>query len=107
MTTAPADASASEGLLVEGIGKSFRDRVVVTQGKSVARGDRMTVKVKTGQVNLESSVKGRGKPGRVRALSNPPHRRERKNHCLHHFQVNPRIRIGMRERVPELRQPRE
>ena len=29
MATAPADASASEGLLVEGIGKSFRDRVVV------------------------------------------------------------------------------
>ena len=29
MVTAPADASASEGLLVDGIGKSFRDRVVV------------------------------------------------------------------------------
>jgi lipopolysaccharide export system ATP-binding protein len=29
MVTEPADASASEGLLVDGIGKSFRDRVVV------------------------------------------------------------------------------
>lgn len=45
--------------------------VVVTQGQSVARGDRMTVKVKTGQVNLESSVKGRGKPGRVRGVFYP------------------------------------
>ena len=45
--------------------------VVVTQGRSVARGDRMTVKVKTGQVNLESSVKGRGKPGRVRGVFYP------------------------------------
>ena len=45
--------------------------VVVTQGKSVARGDRMTVKVKTGQVNLESTVKGRGKPGRVRGVFYP------------------------------------
>ena len=31
----------------------------------------MTVKVKTGQVNLESSVKGRGKPGRVRGVFYP------------------------------------
>jgi lipopolysaccharide export system protein LptA len=45
--------------------------VIVTQGKSVARGDRMTVKVKTGQVQLESSVKGRGKPGRVRGVFYP------------------------------------
>jgi lipopolysaccharide export system protein LptA len=45
--------------------------VVVTQGRSVARGDRMTVKVKTGQVNLESTVKGRGKPGRVRGVFYP------------------------------------
>ena len=44
---------------------------VVTQGRSVARGDRMTVRVKTGQVNLESSVKGRGKPGRVRGVFYP------------------------------------
>ena len=29
MVTAPADASANEGLIVDGIGKSFRDRVVV------------------------------------------------------------------------------
>ena len=29
MVTAPADTSANEGLIVDGIGKSFRDRVVV------------------------------------------------------------------------------
>ncbi len=45
--------------------------VVVTQGKTVARGDRMTVKVKTGQVQLESTAKGRGKPGRVRGVFYP------------------------------------
>jgi lipopolysaccharide export system protein LptA len=45
--------------------------VVVTQGQSVARGERMTVQVKTGQVQLESSVKGRGKPGRVRGVFYP------------------------------------
>ena len=45
--------------------------VIVTQGKSVARGDRMTVQVKTGQVQLESSAKGRGKPGRVRGVFYP------------------------------------
>jgi len=45
--------------------------VIVTQGKSVARGDRMTVKVKTGQVQLESTAKGRGKPGRVRGVFYP------------------------------------
>ncbi len=45
--------------------------VIVTQGKSVARGDRMTVRVKTGQVQLESTAKGRGKPGRVRGVFYP------------------------------------
>ena len=45
--------------------------VIATQGKSVARGDRMTVKVKTGEVQLESTVKGRGKPGRVRGVFYP------------------------------------
>lgn len=45
--------------------------VVVTQGRSVARGDRMTVRVKTGQVNLETTAKGRGTPGRVRAVFYP------------------------------------
>ena len=45
--------------------------VIVTQGKSVARGDRMTVQVKTGQVQLESTAKGRGKPNRVRGVFYP------------------------------------
>ena len=38
------------------------------QGKSVARGDRMTVQVKNGQMQMETNVKGRGRPGRVRGV---------------------------------------
>ena len=38
------------------------------QGKSVARGERMTVQVKSGQVQMESNVKGRGRPGRPRGV---------------------------------------
>ena len=45
--------------------------VIVTQGNSVVRGDSMTVQVKSGQVQLESSAKGRGKPGRVRGVFYP------------------------------------
>lgn len=45
--------------------------VVATSGQSVARGERMTVQVKTGQVQMESPVKGRGKPGRVRGVFYP------------------------------------
>jgi lipopolysaccharide export system protein LptA len=45
--------------------------VVASRGQSVTRGDRMTVQVKTGQVQMESSAKGRGKPGRVRGVFYP------------------------------------
>jgi lipopolysaccharide export system protein LptA len=45
--------------------------VVVVQGNNVARGDRMTVQVKTGQVQLESNAKGRGAAGRVRGVFYP------------------------------------
>ena len=45
--------------------------VIVTQGKSVARGDSMTVQVKSGHVQLKSSAKGRGNPGRVRGVFYP------------------------------------
>lgn len=45
--------------------------VVVVQGSNVARGDRMTVQVKTGQVQLESNAKGRGAQGRVRGVFYP------------------------------------
>jgi len=45
--------------------------VVAVQGQDVARGDRMTIKVRSNDVKLESNVKGRGKPGRVRAVVYP------------------------------------
>ena len=45
--------------------------VIVVRGRDVARGDKMTVQTKTNDVKLESSVKGRGKPGRVRSVIYP------------------------------------
>ena len=45
--------------------------VIVVRGKDVARGDRMTVNIKTNDVKLESNLKGRGKTGRVRAVIYP------------------------------------
>jgi lipopolysaccharide export system protein LptA len=45
--------------------------VVVVQGKNVARGDRMTINTQTRLVQLFSDAKGRGTPGRVRAVLFP------------------------------------
>ncbi|MDB5454602.1 MAG: OstA family protein [Caulobacter sp.] len=45
--------------------------VVALQGKDVARGERMTIKVATNDVRMESGAKSRGKPGRVRAVLYP------------------------------------
>lgn len=45
--------------------------VIVLRGQDVARGDRMTVNTKTNDVKLESNIKGRGKPGRVRSVIYP------------------------------------
>lgn len=42
--------------------------VILTKGKDVARGDRLTVNTKTNDAKLESSAKGRGSPRRVRAV---------------------------------------
>ncbi len=42
--------------------------VIAVQGKSVARGERLTVQVKNGQMQMETNVKGRGRPGRVRGV---------------------------------------
>jgi lipopolysaccharide export system protein LptA len=42
--------------------------VIAVQGKNVARGERLTIQVKSGQVQMETSIKGRGKPGRVRGV---------------------------------------
>lgn len=45
--------------------------VIVVQGKNVARGDRLTVRVSTGAVQMESSAKGRGNGNRVRGVFYP------------------------------------
>lgn len=45
--------------------------VIVVQGKNVARGDRLVVNMKTGQAEMVSAAKGRGKPGRVRGVFYP------------------------------------
>jgi lipopolysaccharide export system protein LptA len=42
--------------------------VIAVQGKNVARGERLTIQVKNGQLQMETGVKGRGKPGRVRGV---------------------------------------
>lgn len=45
--------------------------VIVVQGKSVVRGDRMVINTKSGEANLSSNTKGRGKSGRVRGVFYP------------------------------------
>ncbi|PZR35637.1 MAG: hypothetical protein DI526_06705 [Caulobacter segnis] len=42
--------------------------VILTRGKDVARGDRLTVNTKTNDAKLESTAKGRSAPRRVRAV---------------------------------------
>lgn len=42
--------------------------VILTKGKDVARGDRLTVNTKTNDAKLESNAKGRGSARRVRAV---------------------------------------
>jgi lipopolysaccharide export system protein LptA len=45
--------------------------VIVVQGKSVVRGDRMVINTQTGQANMTSATKGRNKAGRVRGVFYP------------------------------------
>lgn len=45
--------------------------VIVVQGKSVVRGDRMVINTRTGQASMVSATKGRNKPGRVRGVFYP------------------------------------
>ena len=45
--------------------------VILVQGKNVATGERLTLNNKTGEAHLESSVRGRNKPGRVRGVFYP------------------------------------
>jgi lipopolysaccharide export system protein LptA len=50
--------------------------VVATQGKNVLSGERLVIQVKTGEARMETSVKGRNKPGRVRGVFYPDETRE-------------------------------
>lgn len=45
--------------------------VIVVQGKSVVRGDRLVINTRTGQAQMSSSNKGRNKAGRVRGVFYP------------------------------------
>jgi lipopolysaccharide export system protein LptA len=45
--------------------------VVAVQGKNVLRGARMEIHVKTGEAQMQTDVKGRNKPGRVRGVFYP------------------------------------
>lgn len=49
----------------------FTGRVVAAQGRNVLRGERLRLNVATGQALVETSVQGRGKPGRVRGVFYP------------------------------------
>lgn len=45
--------------------------VIVVQGKSVVRGDRLVINTRTGQAQMSSTVTGRNKAGRVRGVFYP------------------------------------
>jgi len=45
--------------------------VIVVQGKSVVRGDRLIINTRTGQAQMSSNVTGRNKAGRVRGVFYP------------------------------------
>jgi lipopolysaccharide export system protein LptA len=45
--------------------------VIAVQGDDVARGDRMTIKVSTKEIKMESTITGAGKSGRVRGVFYP------------------------------------
>lgn len=45
--------------------------VVVVQGRDVARGDTLTIKISTREAKMESRATGAGKPGRVRGVFYP------------------------------------
>jgi len=45
--------------------------VVISQGKNVVVGDTLVINTDTGQATMESTAKGRGQPGRVRAVIFP------------------------------------
>lgn len=46
-------------------------QVVVAQGKNVSAADKLVINTDLGQATMESSVKGRGNPGRIRTVLYP------------------------------------
>ena len=50
---------------------TFSGDVVAVQGKNVLRGERLVIQVATGAAQMQSNVKGRNKPGRVRGVLYP------------------------------------
>lgn len=55
---------------------TFTGDVVAAQGKNVLRGERLVIQVSTGAARMETSVKGRNKPGRVRGVLYPDETRQ-------------------------------
>lgn len=53
--------------------------VVAVQGKNVMRGEKMVINVKTGDGQMDTSVHGRNKPGRVRSVIYPNQSRNGSN----------------------------
>jgi lipopolysaccharide export system protein LptA len=50
---------------------TFTGDVVAAQGQNVIRGERMVINTATGQGQMQTDVKGRNKPGRVRGVFYP------------------------------------
>jgi lipopolysaccharide export system protein LptA len=50
---------------------TFTGDVVAAQGQNVIRGERLVITVSTGQAQMQTDVKGRNKPGRVRGVFYP------------------------------------
>jgi lipopolysaccharide export system protein LptA len=50
---------------------TFTGDVVAAQGQNVLKGERLVIKVSTGAAQMQTSVKGRNKPGRVRGVFFP------------------------------------
>lgn len=50
---------------------TFTGDVIASQGRNVLRGERLVIQVATGQAQMQTSVKGRNMPGRVRGVFYP------------------------------------
>ncbi|MDO9223847.1 MAG: LptA/OstA family protein [Caulobacter sp.] len=57
--------------LLSGETITLSGNVIVVQGKSVVRGDRLVINTRTGQAQMTSNITGRNKAGRVRGVFYP------------------------------------